>query len=155
MQGTQAPEAFLGLGIFLAVIIALAISVAIAVVICLIIYKSFSALPQEHRKLEPGLVWLLLIPCFNVIWNFIVFLKLSDSYCAYFESVGRGEEMGDCGRGIFLAYCICTAVTAVAFWIPCVASIISLASLVLLILSLVKAHGLRMSIGGGEMSTPI
>lgn len=84
------------------------------------------------------MVWLLLIPCFNLVWNFFVYPKLADSYKAYFDSVGR-PEVGDCGKGIGLAYCICVACSIV----PYIGVLPALAALVLWIIFLVKAKELR------------
>ncbi len=33
----------------------------------------------QNRALEPGLVWLMLIPCFNLIWRFILVDRISES----------------------------------------------------------------------------
>ena len=86
------------------------------------------------------MVWLLMIPCFNLVWAFFVFLRLADSYQAYFQSVGD-TEVGDCGRNLFLAYCIVLCCTILP--IPCVQPLVGLAALVLLILSLIKATNLK------------
>jgi hypothetical protein len=84
------------------------------------------------------MVWLLLIPCFRLVWNFFVYLQLADSYKAYFASVGR-TDVGDCGRGIGLWYAICAACGI----IPCVNYLALPAGLVLLIIYLVKATDLK------------
>ena len=84
------------------------------------------------------MVWLLLIPMFNLVWNFSVFPKLSASYKAYFDSVGR-TDVGNAGSGMALAYCICAACGI----LPCVGMLAGLAALVLLILYVVEAHRLK------------
>ena len=84
------------------------------------------------------MVWLLMIPCFNLVWNFFVYLQLADSYKAYFASVGR-TDVGDCGRGIGLGYAICAACCI----IPCLNYLAGPVALVLLIIYLVKAMSLK------------
>jgi len=118
------------------------------IVICLLLHGCFRRIPRRHRWMEPGFVWLLLIPCFFLIWNFFVFPRLSRSYQAYFRSVGR-THVGDCGRSIGMAYCICS----VCFLIPVkfLSTALGLTALVLLILYLVKVLELKNQIplGGG------
>jgi len=133
-----------GMGVLMGVV-ALLIGLAISALVCYLIFNCYRAIPQEHRKMEPGLVWLLMIPCFNIIWNFFVWLKLAQSYKSYFDAVGN-TTVGECGYGLNLAYCIVTACAVLAF-IPCLGPIIGLASLVLLIICLIKAYDLKGKIG--------
>jgi hypothetical protein len=129
-------------GVFLALIGGvIAFSLAVHVVVCALLYGCYSRIPRQFRKQEPGLVWLLLIPCFNLVWNFFLYSQLADSYKAYFASVGR-TDLGDCGKSIGLAYAICAACCA----IPCLNWLAGLAALVLLILYLVKAMDLKSQI---------
>lgn len=131
--------------ILVMVLVTLAIALAINIVICFLIYAAQKQVPAEHRQIEPGLVWLLLIPIFNIVWNFWVFLKVPDSYRAAFAA--RGElDVADCGRGVGQWYAICCAVATAGSFIPivsCFSAIAGLASLVLLILFLVKLWGLK------------
>lgn len=89
------------------------------------------------------MVWLLMIPCFNLFWNFMVFLKVPDSFKSYFDSIGRAD-VGDCGRGIGLWFSICSALCLV----PVVQYAAGLAALVLLVLCMVKFHDLQSRIMG-------
>ena len=117
---------------------------AILAAICLFLSSCFKRIPEEHRKLRPGMVWLLMIPCFPIVWNFFVYPALADSYTAAFESQGSNSH-GDCGRMLSLVYCILYAVSFVVSWLPCVGSVSCLllpASWILLILILVKAGSL-------------
>jgi hypothetical protein len=114
-----------------------AIRLAVEIVICFFLYKYYNRVPRQFRKMEPGLVWLLLIPCFNLVWNFFAFIRLSRSFKAYFNSVGN-TAVGDCGEGLGLGYSVCEA----AALIPCVGMAVWIAAIVLLILYLVKANEL-------------
>ncbi|MDH7503268.1 MAG: hypothetical protein QHJ82_11245 [Verrucomicrobiota bacterium] len=115
-----------------------AVSIAIGVVICFLLMSCFKRIPAAHRKMEPALVWLLLIPGFMIVWNFFVFPKLSESYLSYFTAQGR-SDVGDCGRGLGLAYAVC----CVCSMIPYIGILGGLAALVLLILYLVRAFELK------------
>lgn len=122
----------------IAAAVGLAVGLVIAVVICIVLSGCFQAIPDEHRQMQPGMVWLLLIPCFPLVWNFFVFLKLSKSYQSYFAAQGV-DDVGDCAEKIGLWY----AITVACSIIPCVNYIAGPASLVLLIIYLVKAVELK------------
>ncbi|HTV47557.1 MAG TPA: hypothetical protein VMG59_03845 [Phycisphaerae bacterium] len=148
----------------------LLIKVGVRVFVCWILYSCFKRLPKEFRTQEPGLVWLLLIPVFNLIWNFFTFPALANGYKNYFKSVGR-SNVDDCGYGIGLTYCICACCSVfyyLAFLSPILFFIVgfvlfpifiilgilsALASLVFLIVFLVKAWNLRGQIPP-EAATP-
>ena len=123
---------------FFIIMIGLFIGIGLSILIAAFLYTDFQRIPPTFRKLDPGLVWLLLIPCFNIVWNFFVFPKLSESFKAYFDSVGDGS-VGDCGRDLGLGYAIC----CVASIIPFVGCLTGLASLVLVILFPLKANDLK------------
>lgn len=57
----------------------IAIGVAINVFFCLALIKTLSLVKEENRKITPILVWLILIPGFNVLWNFFVVIRMSQS----------------------------------------------------------------------------
>lgn len=132
--------AIAALGIFL-VFIVLAV-LAIWLVILFLLFSCFKRIPAQHRQMEPWQVWLLLIPLFNIVWVFFVFPKLGKSYQGYFAEQGR-TDVGDCGEKIGLWYAICVAANIVLSWVPCLGGIIALASLVLLIMFLVKVLTLK------------
>jgi hypothetical protein len=122
--------------VFLMVI--LLIVLAISVAICLMLFVIQSRVPVEHQKISPIAIWLILIPLFGLVWNFFVFQRIPESYKSYFDSIGDAS-VGDCGKSIGLWYAISTA----CCFVPCVNYIAGPASLVLLIIFLVKGFGLR------------
>ena len=124
------------LGIFL--FIGIAIGLAIAIVILYLLYSCFERIPPQHRQMESWQVFLLLIPCFNLVWNFFVLPKLARSYQSYFAEQER-TDVGDCGEQIGLWYAICT----VAGIVPLVNYVAAPASLVLGIIYLVKVLTLK------------
>ncbi|HEX8376904.1 MAG TPA: hypothetical protein VF602_03740 [Pedobacter sp.] len=58
---------------------ALGFEILIKSLFALAIIKTLNEISEKNRKIVPGLVWLLVIPGFNVIWNFFVALRLSQS----------------------------------------------------------------------------
>ncbi len=151
MEGMGPLAGVLALGA-VAIAVMVLVGLAIAVAVCWFLMTCFQRVPPAHRKQEPGLVWLLLIPCFNLVWSFFVYPRLADSYKSYFDSIGR-SDVGDCGRALGLWCCILPLiqlglsmfsripvlgrVTAV---LSCVAS---LAGVVVYIVFLVKAGTLK------------
>ena len=118
------------------------IVLAIAILLLYLVYSCYQRIPPQHRQMEPWQVWLLLIPLFNIVWNFFVYPRLAKSYQSYFAEQGR-TDVGDCGEQLGLWYAISAAVGTVAGWIPCVGGIIGIACLVLWIVFIVKALTLK------------
>jgi hypothetical protein len=100
--------------VFGVIAIAFLIIEAIWAGICYMLYITLKAVPPEHQKMPPGQIWLLLIPLFNLGWNFLVFQRIPESYQSFFYSRGR-TDVGDGGKQIGLWYSIC----AVCGIVPC------------------------------------
>ena len=130
------PEALAGM--LLVFLIVFVVALAIAILLLYLVYSCYQRIPPQHRQMEPWQVWLLLIPLFNLIWNFFVYPKLAKSFQSYFAEQGR-TDVGDCGEQLGLWYAICAALCA----IPCVNYIAGPAALVLWIIFIVKAMGLK------------
>jgi len=127
--------------------IAFAIGLGVAIVICVLLSGCYSRIPAQFRLMEPGMVWLMLIPLFSMVWVFFVTARLSKSFQNYFNAHGR-TDVGDCAQQIGLWYSICTA----ACLVPCVNYVAGPAALVLLIIYLVKVMGLKNQIPMGATS---
>ncbi len=81
-------------------------------------YTLLSTIWPENRRMQPGLVWLQLIPLFNYVWVYFVVRRIADSlvkqYAAFqSESIfGLADEeaIKAIGKrptyGIGLAYCV-------------------------------------------------
>jgi len=138
------PPAMQALVIIICVLFLL-VMVGITIFILYLQYKLLDAIPPQHRFMEPGMVWLLLIPCFNLIWNFFVFTRIPKSYQHYFYAHGR-TDVGDCGATLGIWYSVC----AVLVSIPCLNYITGIfcgpAMLVLIIIYLLKLHELKRQI---------
>jgi hypothetical protein len=124
--------------------ITLAISLAINLLVCWLLYRANEALPVEHRKTESWQAFLLLIPIFNLVWNFILLGRVSGGMQSYFQSK-NDTTVGDCGAMIGLWYSICV----IGCWIPIASCVAAPAAIVLLIIYLVKVTGLRTRILAG------
>ena len=62
------------------------------------IMDAANAAAPAHRTMEPGMIWLLLIPFFQVYWNFRALPAVSDSLAATMRE--KGLKPDDCGRSI-------------------------------------------------------
>ncbi|HWB07880.1 MAG TPA: hypothetical protein VG826_01460 [Pirellulales bacterium] len=136
-RGPEIPPEVVGIYVAVA-LVAVVIGLAITIVIAVLISSCYARIPQQYREMEPGMVYLMLIPCFNLVWIFFVTLRLSQSFQKYFADIGR-SDVGDCGYQLGLWCSICTVVSV----IPCVNYVAGPAALVLLILYLVKVIGLK------------
>ena len=140
--GPFAALAAMGVGVM---VVSILVGLAIAVAICWFLMICFQRIPAEHRKQKPEMVWLLLIPCFGVVWNFFVLPKLSESFKSYFDSVGQ-QDVGDCGRKLAMWCCILGA-AQLAGVIPLLGAVIAplagIAGLVLWIMFMIKANDLK------------
>ncbi|HET7395823.1 MAG TPA: hypothetical protein VFK12_05250 [Gammaproteobacteria bacterium] len=97
----------------------------------------FNAVSPANRKLEPGLVFLLLVPLFNLIWNFIVIGKLRDSLQA--EYAARDLQGDGFGYGIGLAM----SILFVCGIIPLINLLVGIPALICWIIFWVKMAGYR------------
>src|SRR5688572_13284226 len=93
-KGDPAAAELLGGG-FLAmmltvVCVALAIGIAIAVFYCLTLSKALKQVRPGNRDMEPGQVWLVLIPFFNLYWNFKIASDIPSSLRREFRERGMG-----------------------------------------------------------------
>lgn len=124
--------------------ISLAISLAINLFVCWLVYRANEALPVQHRRIESWQAFLLLIPLWNLIWNFILFARVSGGMQSFFQSK-NDTTAGDCGAAIGLWYSICVLVC----FVPIASCIAAPAAIVLLIIYLVKISGLRTRVLAG------
>jgi hypothetical protein len=87
------------------------------------------AVPDQQRKMEPAMPWLLLIPLFNFVWIFIVVNGVTDSFKAL-EKANLLKRKSDASYGVGLAY----AITLATSWIPLIGALTGIACFVLWII---------------------
>ncbi len=76
--------------------------------------KAFSRCRPENRAFVPGLVWLLLLPFFSMIWHFFIVTGLSTTLEKEFAARGETVEPQP-GRSLGLAMCILNVCTLVPY----------------------------------------
>lgn len=98
--------------------------------------KTLEAIIPENRKMPPGQVWLLLIPLFNLIWQFIAVNKIAESIKAECERlhVPVNEDKP--------TYNIGTAKNILGFggFVPAIGVVLNLAAVVCWIIYWVKVN---------------
>ena len=87
------------------------VGLAIYVTYLVSLMKTFQAVSPSARRMEPGLFFLLLIPLFNLIWNFFVVIKMRDSLQAEFAS--RNLPGSGFGFGVGLAMSVLVALSLI------------------------------------------
>lgn len=95
--------------------------------------KALSRCEPKNRLMQPGLVWLNLIPFFNLIWQFFTVLYVSGSIDREFRDRGIDAEP-EPGKPVGLAMCI----LYVCGVIPYLVMLTGIASLVCWIIYWVK-----------------
>ncbi|MGD9127577.1 MAG: hypothetical protein PVH19_09385 [Planctomycetia bacterium] len=82
----------------------LLVLLAIQAVICSFLSRPLKLIPESHRFLSPGDVWILMFLLFNPISNFFVILKISNSLKAFAEAQGNSTRK-DYGKPVGLIAC--------------------------------------------------
>jgi hypothetical protein len=101
---SNALAALLGGGCLLFVLLGLAIGIGIAVFYILTMQKALTLAGERHQKMKPSMVWLMLIPLFNLAWHFIVVKNVSDSIKSW--AAENGASVDDAGYTLGLITCI-------------------------------------------------
>ena len=113
LLGIIGPQEIMVILIVVAVIFG--ISLIPMIFFLLTLQNTLNAVSFENRKLEPGLVWLSLIPLFGMVWQFIVVDRMAGSLQAEFAKRGMATEEARPGNSIGLAYCILFCCSLIPF----------------------------------------
>jgi hypothetical protein len=94
----------------LMLVVGLACAVGLAILVTYIFYlltlsRALAKVSPRHRLMEPGMVWINLIPCVNIVWAFFVAIRVPDSLKAEFQARGR-DDGSDYGKTIAVTNCI-------------------------------------------------
>ena len=125
---------------FVVILIAVVLvaSIVVEVLFLLSWYRCFSKMRPENREMEPGLVWLNLIPIFNLGWTFYVVAKFANSI-----KKELGTDAGDGGWALGLAY----AILMVTGLIPGIGAFLGIAGLVVWVIYWIKISDFSKRLG--------
>lgn len=95
----------------------------IHVAIAWMLDQCLAAIPEKFHRLPRWYVWMTIVPCLNIVWHFLVYPRLGQTFRLFFEARGH-SEFGDCGekKGMHfsIGYVIANAVPLLgiiaAFW---------------------------------------
>lgn len=76
-----------------ALVVLILIAIAVNIPYLLTLQRALQATSPENRRMNPGQVWLLFIPLFNLFWRFQVVSAIADSFEA--EARKRGLPLPD------------------------------------------------------------
>ena len=130
--------------------IALLIGLTILILFLLTLQNCLKNVSPENRKMPPANVWLMLIPLFSMIYQFIMVGKIADSLAAEFQKRGITDAEARPGYNIGLAFCICSIAGNVFGRVSGVvelSGLISLGGLVCLIVYWVKIANYSKQLG--------
>jgi hypothetical protein len=114
----------------------------------LTLQNTMNEVSPHNRQMNPGQVWLMLIPFFGMVWQFIMVNRIADSLRAEFSERNIPVEEDRPGASIGVAYCVlfCCGI------IPLLGTLASIAGLVCWIIYWVKIAGYKTKL---EQSRPV
>lgn len=75
----QGPDAGTMAGIFICYGVLFVVAIVINILFLLALSKCLAQCSPRNRTMEPGQVWLNLIPLFGIVWMFITIIRISES----------------------------------------------------------------------------
>lgn len=149
-------EAMAFLAAYLGVIIGVSVCViivwlAVAIPFCMSMSKALNQVSESNRQMQPGLVWLFLVPCLNIIWLFFIVIQIPASLQKEFQDRGK-DDGSSYGKGMGLTAAILWAVEFVMGCIPFLnycAPLVGLVGIVFGIIFWVQVAGYAGKLAGG------
>ena len=97
-----------------------------------------NACSAENRKMEPGMVWLGMIPYFGIGWTFYAIMMIRDSLKLEFEHRNLQTSNKEFDFSLGLTACILMACFYVLWWIPILGVLLGIAAVIVTVLYLLK-----------------
>ncbi len=130
------PDDALIVVLLVAYLVFIVIAIGVYILYLMTLSKALSRCSPANRTMEPGQVWLNLIPCFNLVWQFITVNRISESFEYEFRDRRLPRE-GDFAKNLGLTYLILN----LCGFIPYIGFLFSIGSLVCWIIYWVKIAG--------------
>lgn len=105
-----------------------------AIFYALTLQKTLSLCAPVSRTMEPGMVWLCLVPFVNLVFNFFIIFAIAKSVANEFARRGALIDDPQPGQSLGLSMCVC----ACCRFIPLVGLLAALAHIILWIIYWVK-----------------
>jgi hypothetical protein len=91
------------------------ICMVIGILYTLTLSNALKKCSVTSRTMRPGLVWLMLIPVFNIIWHFFVVVGLARSVGNEFQMRRIPSAQRRPGMSVGIAMCVCTVCAILPF----------------------------------------
>lgn len=103
----------------------------------LTLQKALGRCRAENQAMAPAMVWLMLIPLFNIVWQFILVINVSKSLKNEFVSLNTEPDTAEPGKAVGLAMCILNVISTV----PYLGTVLGIGGLVCWIIHWIKIAG--------------
>jgi hypothetical protein len=153
MSPEMAPESVrtgVAVGFIVMFLIFIIAGLIVKIFYILTLQKALSRCAPQNQAMAPGMVWLLLIPLFSIVWNFFVVLNLAKSLGQEFRTRGMNED-AEPGKTIGLIMCICIPCS----FIPYIGFLPGIAALVLWIIYWVQMAGYSRKLESAGLQNPV
>jgi hypothetical protein len=101
-------------GLFMILLVFLMICLIPEILFVLTLQKALQRCSPQNRTISPGSAWLMLIPLFNLVWDFILVSQVSATLEREFRSRNIPVEPSP-GKNVGLAWCILAAGAIIPF----------------------------------------
>jgi hypothetical protein len=98
------------LGMCMCYSVAFVIAFAIQILFLVTLSKCLAACSPRNRTMEPGMVWLNLIPLFGIVWMFITIIRISESLQNEYDSRRMHTDDPDFGKMMGILYMVLSLV---------------------------------------------
>ena len=115
-------------------LVAVSVFLVVGILYLLTLSRALNKCSVSSRTIQPGSVWLLLVPLVNLVWQFFVVLGLAKSLGNEFRARNIPSVEPEPGKTIGIGMCVCGACAI----IPILGILAGLAQLVLWIIYWVK-----------------
>jgi hypothetical protein len=134
-----------GIGGILIVVLGviLVIGIVIQVFYLLTLSKTLQQVQPHNRRMEPGQVWLMFIPLFNVVWRFLMVNYIAESLRNEFNERNMNIPDEKPGTPLGTVYASLYAGSLIGNFIPIIGPLIGLGGLVCWIIYWVKIAGYK------------
>ena len=104
-ESSDAANLAVGAGVLMFLLIPLVIGLVVAIFYILSLQKTLNKCAPENRAMQPGMIWLMLVPLVNLVWHFFVVINMAKSLGAEFQKRGMAEEP-EPGKKLGMIMCI-------------------------------------------------
>lgn len=124
------------------------VGLVVAILFLLALQKCLNRVSSANRTMNPGLVWLNLVPLLNLGWIFYTVIQVAASVVK--EGQARSLDVGDGGKTLGLTY----GILMLCSFIPILGILCGLAALVCWIMYWVKIAGISNLLAAPAAAAP-